>query len=136
MRSWKDLVVVAGRTLESWLDRLRFEYKRRTGRIGPIEILPYLGHGTRDELFLKGRVLEMVGTAPPSAGDSWHRNLRNMVRRFLSSEIPHARVRAFYGGHELEMVANEEGFFDFEGPGMDLGVDDVFEGDFGDFGDD
>ena len=112
MRSWKSLVVAAGRTLESWLDRLRFGLKRRMGRIGPIEILPYLGHGTRDKLFLKGRVLEMVGTAPPNAGDSWRRNLRNMVRRFLSSEIPHARVRASYGGHELELVANEEGFFD------------------------
>ena len=112
MRSWKDQVVVVGRALERRFDRLRFGFKRRTGRIGPIEILAYRGHGTRDRLFLKGRVLEMVGTAPPSAGDSRRRNLRNMVRRFLSSEIPHARVRASYGGHELEVVADEEGFFD------------------------
>ncbi len=112
MRSWKGLVVAAGRTLERWFDRLRFGLKRRTGRIGPIEILPYRGHGTLDKLFLKGRVLEMVGTAPPGAGDSRRRNLRNMVRRFLSSEIPYARVRASHGGHELEVVADEEGFFD------------------------
>jgi phosphatidate phosphatase APP1 len=112
LRSWKDQVVVVGRALERRFDRLRFGFKRRTGRIGPIEILAYRGHGTRDRLFLKGRVLEMVGTAPPSAGDSRRRNLRNMVRRFLSSEIPHARVRASYGGHELEVVADEEGFFD------------------------
>ena len=112
MRSWKDQVVVVGRALERRFDRLRFGFKRRTGRIGPIEIMAYRGHGTRDRLFLKGRVLEMVGTAPPSAGDSRRRNLRNMVRRFLSSEIPHARVRASHGGHEVEVVADEEGFFD------------------------
>ncbi|MDP8971721.1 MAG: DUF2183 domain-containing protein [Actinomycetota bacterium] len=112
MRSWKGQVVAAGRTLERRFDRLRFGFKRRTGRIGPIEILAYHGHGTRDRLYLKGRVLEMVGTAPPSAGDSRRRNLRNMVRRFLSSEIPHARVRASHGGRSLEAVADEEGYFD------------------------
>jgi phosphatidate phosphatase APP1 len=116
LRNWKRVVVAAGRTLERWFDRLRFGLKRRTGRIGPVEILPYRGHGTRDTLFLKGRVLEMVGTAPPSAGDSRRRNLRNMARRFWSSEIPHARVRAYLrlprGGHEIEAVADKEGFFD------------------------
>jgi phosphatidate phosphatase APP1 len=112
LRSWKGLVVAAGRTLERWFDRMRFVFKRRTRWIGPIEILPYRGHGTRDRIFLKGRVLEIVGTVPPSARDSWRRNLRNMVRRFLSSEIPHARVRASYGGQELEVTADEEGFFD------------------------
>ena len=112
MRSWKGMVVVAGRALEERFDRLRFGLKRRTGRIGPAEILPYRGHGTRDKLFLKGRVLELVGIVPPSASDSRRRNLRNMARRFWSSEIPHARVRASYGGHELAAVADEEGFFD------------------------
>jgi phosphatidate phosphatase APP1 len=112
LRSWKGLIVSAGRTLEGWFDRLRFGLKRRMGWIGPIEILPYRGHGTRHRLFLKGRVLEAVGILPSSAVDSWRRNVRNMVRRFLSSEIPHARVRANHGGHELEVVADEEGFFD------------------------
>jgi phosphatidate phosphatase APP1 len=126
LRSWKSLLVVTGRSLETWFDRLRFEFKRRTGRIGPIEILPYRGHGTRDKLFFKGRVLEMVGTAPPSAGDSRRRNLRNIVRRFLSSEIPHARVRASHGGSELEAVADEEGFFDLR-----FDLEERLEGDSG-----
>jgi phosphatidate phosphatase APP1 len=116
LRSWKGTVVAAGRMLEGWFDRLRFGLKHRTGRIGPVEILPYRGHGTRDTLFLKGRVLKMVDIAPPSIGDSRRHNLRNMARRFWSSEIPHARVRASLrltrGGHELEAVADEEGFFD------------------------
>lgn len=40
----------------------------------------------------------------------------------------------FGGGHHHRRHGH--GFFDFEGPDMDLGVDDVFEGDFGGFGDD
>jgi hypothetical protein len=55
LRSWKGLIVAAGRTLEGWFDRLRFGLKRRMGWIGPIEILPYRGHGTRHRLFLKAR---------------------------------------------------------------------------------
>src|ERR671910_1258719 len=35
-----------------------------------------------------------------------------MPRRFFSSEVPHARVRASHGGYELEATADEEGFFD------------------------
>ncbi len=116
MGGWKGRAVAAGGVLEGWFDRLRFGLKRRTGRLGPIEILPYRGHGTRDALFLKGRVLETPGLAPSGAGDSRRRNLRNMVRRFLSSEIPHARVRASLrssrGAYELEVMADNEGFFD------------------------
>jgi phosphatidate phosphatase APP1 len=112
LRDWKRNVVAAGSTVEGWFDRLRFGLKRRTGRLSPIEILPYRGHGTRDALFLKGRVLEMARLRPSSAGDSRRRNLRNMARRFLSSEIPHARVRASHRGHEIEATADEEGFFD------------------------
>ena len=115
MGGWKGRVVAVGRTLEWCFDRLRFELKRRTGWLSPVEIVPYRGHGTRDTLFLKGRVLETVNLAPSSAGDSRRHNLRNMIRRFLSSEIPHARVRAYLrsprGEHELEVAADEEGFF-------------------------
>ena len=101
--------------MEGWFDRLRFGLKLRKG-LSPVEILAYHGYGTRDTLFLKGRVLEMVGLVPPGAGDSRRRNLRNMARRFLSSEIPHARVCAslstFRGAQEIEATADEEGFFD------------------------
>jgi len=40
----------------------------------------------------------------------------------------------FGGGHHHRHGHHGGGFFDFEGP--DLGVDDMFEGDFGDFGGD
>ena len=112
MSGWRRSLVAVGRAVEERFDRLRFGFKRRTGWMGPIEILPYRGYGTRDALFLKGRVLEMSGLRPSSTDDSRRRNLRNMTRRFLGSEVPHARVRASHGGYELEATADEEGFFD------------------------
>lgn len=109
---WRRSVVAAGRAAEERFDRLRFGLKRRTGRLGPIEIFPYRGHGTPEALFIKGRVLEGKGIARSNAGDTTRANLRNMLRRFASAEIPFARVRARCEGHEAETVADEEGFFD------------------------
>lgn len=91
---------------------MRFEFKLRTGRLDPVEILPYRGYGTRRALFLKGRVLERKGITRSSARDTIWRNLRNMAKRFMSDEVPGARVRALFGGSTLETVADEEGFFE------------------------
>ncbi len=116
MRGWKSIIVAGEREVERGFGRLRMRLKRRRGRRSPVEILSYRGHGTRDRLFLKGRVLETVELAPASANDSWRRNLRNMSRRFLSSEIPHALVRGSLQTsrslQEVEATADKEGFFD------------------------
>ena len=124
MSGWRRRAITAGRAVEERFDRLRFGIMRRTGRMAPIEILPYRGHGTRDELFLKGRVLETLGLPPPSADDSWRRNLRNMARRFLSSEVPHARIRAYHAEQEIEAKADTEGYFDLR-----FGLTQPLEGD-------
>jgi phosphatidate phosphatase APP1 len=102
----------AANAAEQRFDRLRFEAKRRLGLLDPFEVLPYRGYGTQRELFLKGRVLEERGiTRSGQHATVWH-NLRNMARRFASDEVPGARVRASFKGHEVETRADEEGFFD------------------------
>src|SRR5919199_23805 len=112
MMSWGRPAIAAGRAVEAHFDRLKFELKRRTGRLGPVEVLPYRGDGTQRALFMKGRGLEEKGAPGWARGTPAGTNLRNMVRRFASDEIPFARVRAHFDGHELEAVADEEGFFD------------------------
>ncbi len=93
-------------------DRIRFGLKRRFGLLDPFEILPYRGHGTPRELFLKGRVLEVTGITRAGQNDTaWH-NLRNMARRFASDEVAGARVRASCGRIQTETVADQEGFFE------------------------
>jgi hypothetical protein len=46
------------------------------------------------------------------------------------------KSHGLFGGGHHRRKRHGHGFFDSEGPDMDLGVDDVFEGDFGSFGDD
>lgn len=108
----KRFLVFAGRRAEAAFDAARFRLKVRLGRLERIEILPYRGHGNEAEVFLKGRVLEEGGVTPSTDTDKILRNLKNMARRFFSSEAPHAVVRASFQGREIEATADEEGFFD------------------------
>jgi phosphatidate phosphatase APP1 len=104
--------------IEKRFDEFRFALKRRFGLLDPFEIMPYRGHGTPHELFLKGRVLEERGITSSGQYDSVWDNLRNMARRFASDEVPGARVRASFGQLTVDAAADEEGFFDvrFEVP--------------------
>lgn len=112
MSDWKRSVATAANAIEKRFDRLKFDLKLRTRRLDPVEILPYRGYGTRRALFLKGRVLERKGITRSSTRDTIWQNLRNMTKRFMSDEVPGARVRALFGESALETVADEEGFFE------------------------
>lgn len=47
-----------GHALEQAVDALRQRLKERSGGFGPIEALVYRGHGNKDELVVRGRILE------------------------------------------------------------------------------
>ncbi len=100
------------RLAERGFDRLRFAAKRRLGLLDPFEVLPYRGHGTARELFLRGRVLEERGITSSGQHDTAWDNVRNMPRRFASDEVSGAVVRASFDGATVEATADEEGFFD------------------------
>ncbi|AHY46606.1 hypothetical protein RradSPS_1323 [Rubrobacter radiotolerans] len=106
---------VAGYTFhraEAAVDRAWFWWKVRLGLLDRLEVLPYRGHGTREMVFLKGRVLEEKGITHSRETDTTLQNLRNMFRRFNSSEVPYARVRGRHSGVEQEVEADDEGFFE------------------------
>jgi hypothetical protein len=83
-------LLAAANAVEQRFDRLRFAAKQRLGLLDPFEILPYRGHGTARELFLKGRVLEERGITRSGQHDTPWDNLPNMARRFASDEVPRA----------------------------------------------
>jgi phosphatidate phosphatase APP1 len=76
--------------------------------------LPYRGHGTDRELYLKGRVLEESGITHAGSDDAVWKNVLNMARRFASDEVAGARVRATFQGMQAETTADVEGFFDVD----------------------
>ena len=112
MTDLKRTVLLVARIVEERFDELRFSLKRRLGLLDPFEILPYRGHGTGRELFLKGRVLEETGITRSGHDDGLWLNVLNMVRRFASDEVAGARVLASFGDLRVETTTDEEGFFE------------------------
>ena len=104
--------LLVARSVEERFDQFRFDFKKRFGLLDPFEILPYRGHGTSRELFLRGRVLEETGITRSGRDDTIWRNVLNMVRRFASDEVAGAKVLATFGGLRAETVTDEEGFFE------------------------
>ncbi len=99
--------------VEAVVDWVRYRALRRGGG-GPFRIVPYRGHGTRDRLVIRGRVLEGEPIPSASEHDSAWRNLLHTLRRIESDEVPAARLRARIGSREWETVADDEGYFEFD----------------------
>lgn len=91
-----------------------------------LRIDPYHGIGTRHVLAVRGRVLADRILTASEAGHSRWRNFRSNLTRFLSREIPHARVLARFGDREVLVVADQEGYFEARVPipeGTNYGAD-------------
>lgn len=75
----------------------------------PARIAGYRSYGTRERVFVRGRVLadEPIPRARPE--DRWWRNLRSTWRRMKSDEVPYARVAVTFGGSETLATADGEG---------------------------
>jgi phosphatidate phosphatase APP1 len=113
MVDWKIVLATVVSNVEDHFDTLRFRLEQRLGWDKPVQIVPYLGYGTREKVFVKGRVLRDKGITAPQDADSIWLNLLNMYKRYESDEIPHARVRARFGTIEQETEADEEGYYTF-----------------------
>lgn len=98
--------------VESRWDSVRRAVKRRLGLQDPPRVQSYLGYGTPDRLFVKGRVLADARIGNDGTGSSAWKNLVAMLRRYESDEVPGARLRIAFDGHSEEVESDEEGYFD------------------------
>lgn len=80
-------------------------------RGGPNEIVVYRGYGTRSRVFVHGRALQNREVSAASGSDTVYRNLVNTYRRAEADPLPHARIRAHAGGAQVDLSADDEGFF-------------------------
>ena len=111
MGRWGSILANLGYQVERQVDGTRHRFWGRYGR-DALLIAPYLTYGTKDELLVKGRVLEDERLTPAGEGDTAWDNLRNTWKRFESDEIRGARVRVTFGEAVTEAVTDEEGFFE------------------------
>lgn len=113
MPDWKHAILSVVSDFEDRYDAAKYRLRQRLS-MGKICILPYIGHGTTETLYLKGRVLRDKNITSPMEEDSIWLNLLNMYKRYKSDEIPGATVRARFGDLVEEVATNDEGYFYFE----------------------
>jgi phosphatidate phosphatase APP1 len=99
---------------ELGFDRVFWWLRRRLGRLGPLQLVTFRSFGTERRAFVRGRVLEASALERSLPADSRWRNVRRMLRRFISHELPEARVRASFAGQAVEVVTDDEGYFELE----------------------
>ena len=74
-------------------------------------IVPYVGHGSRHGLVVRGRVLD--DPPPPEAvdGEGVGAAVRRTLRHFLTDELPGVPLRVEVAGTSVETVTDAEGYF-------------------------
>lgn len=112
MSTVKDTFKEAFAKTESFFDRLKLGYKWRFDRWKDLRIEPYRGFGTRDALYLRGRVLDDKASHLDEQHTSRFRNIVSTIRRLETDEIPGARVRATFGDLSCEAETDKDGFFE------------------------
>ncbi|MBW3604566.1 MAG: DUF2183 domain-containing protein [Actinobacteria bacterium] len=110
---WSSALRLIG-SAEDAITVARVRRKIARGDLEPAEMVPHRGHGTREWLRLQVRVLERSGVTPGMVDDPWWRNVITATRRFVSTEIPGAIVRATIDGQTHEVTTGVEGYARFE----------------------
>jgi len=127
MTNWRQTLTKTASRIEARIDQAVFRFKLRRGRIGPLFIQPYRGHGTPSKLVLHGRVLEDKHVAGALETDRVWKTIRDMFQRFNSTEIPYAHLRVRLEDQVFEARTNQEGYFHLEiEPRAPLPVDKVW----------
>lgn len=114
MANWQEIVAPFVRSVEKGYDKIKYRLYKALGGFGQVKIVPYRGYGTREKLYLMGRVLKDRGITSAGEGDSQWQNLINMWKRLASREVPYARLQATFQQLEQEVQADEEGMFEVQ----------------------
>ena len=98
--------------VERRLDRLKHKYKRWYG-YSPVIVQPYMTYGTKNELWVAGRLLEAKGVEGSLENSRW-KNLIHMLRRYQSDEIPFTDIRLALGDDVRTVTTDAEGYFHYQ----------------------
>ena len=87
---------------------------RNPGAGRGLMLIPYVGFGNANKLWIKGRVLDEHVFREQTLHDSRWSNLMALYQRLESDEVPGARVRAYFQGQSHDTVTDKGGYFSFE----------------------
>ena len=98
---------------ERVVDRSLSAFRRRYGLWNDVHVLPYHGYGRPDRARLFGRVLDDKEVEHEGALTRFE-SARLTARRFVSDEVPGARVTVRLGGEAFHAETDEDGYYDLD----------------------
>ncbi|MBJ6760721.1 DUF2183 domain-containing protein [Myxococcaceae bacterium JPH2] len=93
-------------------DALSRAVRRWLGIAPPLRILPYRGYGSHQQVVIKARVLEDRKVSPRQERHTVWSSAVASYKRYMTREVPGARVAVRWGEHRWEGVTDEEGFLE------------------------
>jgi phosphatidate phosphatase APP1 len=109
---WSAALLKLAHVVEPHFDEAKYRLRDRAHGDRKVVVVPYRGYGTRQRLWLKGRVLLEPQIGEGAKGDASWRNLVAAWKRFESDEVPGARVRVSAAGAVTEVETDDEGYFE------------------------
>lgn len=85
--------------------------RRAAGGRGGIVLQPYRGYGSREEVFLIGRVFTQPAAGSGLPGGTLRRDLADLGRRLLRRGVAGAPLVARFCGTEQEVATDRDGYF-------------------------
>ena len=98
---------------ENLIDDVVFKIRKKLKWNSPVVIIPYRSYGTRNNIYITGRVLENRLIKPSDDNESLFKNLSNMYKRFQSNEVPKVTLEVVYHDKTYEIITDDEGYFTF-----------------------
>lgn len=95
----------------------------RAESYGRLTVVPYLSHGNRDRVVLRGRVLADRPLGPTTRVEPIARRTLRMARRFFTREVPGVRLDVQVGAAHATTVTDDEGYWHLEVEGHELPAD-------------
>lgn len=107
---WRKLIHETTDSIEAqWSSLIQQIYREL--RKEEIYVQSYLGYGTADAFYVRGRVLEGEKLKPATADDTLWENLAATYQRFETDEIAGAKVTVKIEERTVETITNREGYF-------------------------
>ena len=93
MANWRTLFRQGGENRAGTMATRRQRLMQRLQLTEPILLIPYRGFGTKEQIFLQGRVLVDQRIQTAHDDDTLWENLHTMYLRFTSREVADVRVQ-------------------------------------------
>lgn len=114
MAGWHHLFTQHSTHAAEYFAPLRQRLAQRLHHTEPLLVIPYHGFGTKEQVFLQGRVLVDQGIQAAQDDDTLWENLHAMYLRFASREVAGVRVHVHLQGATWEARSDQEGYFHVE----------------------